>query len=275
MTDYAIILLYPPGYEVVRAFENVAESVHWGLIALGHNSITSHVPIAGRQNIVFGANNIEIVDFELEPDSIIYNLEWIADPNAWWINDAFITAHKKYRVWDFCKHNIDAFAKFGIAVDQILPIGYVPQLTKVSHVELDIDILFVGSENERRTKILSALHDRGLKVCQLSAVYGPDRDRFIGRSRVILNIQSQQPKIFEMVRVSYYLANCCTVLSEKSCNHDEYLDYANSIEWCHYDEMVEKAVDLCSNDNKRRELAETGFRDFSQHKLIDYLQNIV
>lgn len=275
MTDYAVVLLYPPGYEVVRAFADVAESVHWALIASGHNSVTSHVPVTGRQNIVFGANNIEIVDFELEPNSIIYNLEWIADPNAWWINEAFISAHKKYRVWDFCTHNVHEFKRFGITVEDILPIGYVPQLTKVNHVEPEIDVLFVGSKNERRSKILNDLHNKGLRVCQLSNVYGHDRDSIIGRSKVVLNMQSMQPKIFEMVRVSYYLANRCAVVSEKSCNHSEYLEYEDAINFCSYNEMVDQTLELCFNSEKRLNLADKGFEVFRQHKLVDYLKKLI
>lgn len=275
MTDYAVVLLYPPGYEVVRALAEVAESVHYALIELGHDSVTSHWPVPDRQNIVFGANNIEMINFELESNSILYNLEWIDDPNSWWIHEDFIAAHKKYRVWDFCEHNVEAFKRYDINVENVLPIGYVKPLTRISHREPDIDVLFVGSITERRSKIMQDLEKAGLKACQVYRLWGPQRDQLIARSKVILNIQSTQPKIFEMVRVSYYMANQCAVVSEMACNHEEFLDYQSAIEFCEYDKMVEKTIELCKNDQKRLHLAQSGFDIFSGHKLVDYLKRVL
>jgi hypothetical protein len=50
-------------------------------------------------------------------------------------------------------------------------------------------------------------------------VYGEKRDKWISRSRLILNFHHYSQQIFEAVRISYLLNNRCFVLSETSVNY--------------------------------------------------------
>jgi len=89
----------------------------------------------------------------------------------------------------------------GLPRPTYVPIGYVPELTRIAPAAEDIDVLFYGASYERRYAVLRDLHDRGLRVKWLSGVYGASRDAWIARSKIVLNIHYWDAKIFEKVRL--------------------------------------------------------------------------
>ena len=61
-----------------------------------------------------------------------------------------------------------------------VPIGYVPELTCINPVSpQDIDVLFYGSMNARREKIVEELKQSGLTVITLFSIYEKERDTVI------------------------------------------------------------------------------------------------
>ena len=78
----------------------------------------------------------------------------------------------------------------------------------------DIDVLFVGSVNERRLIVLKQLAAQGINVDARFNLYGAERDAFVARARIILNVHFYDARLFEIVRVSYLLANRKCVVSE-------------------------------------------------------------
>ena len=78
----------------------------------------------------------------------------------------------------------------------------------------DFDVLFYGSFNARRQKILDALRDRGLTVKAVFGVFGADLDQLIARSKVVINIHFYDNGRLEMIRLFDLLANGRTIVSE-------------------------------------------------------------
>ena len=204
--------------------------------------------------------------------SILYNLEQV-EGNDLWLNEKFLHLLKKNRVWDYSQANVHALAKYSVQVEHVLPISYAPVLERIQHApEKDIDVLFVGSMNDRRRLALEAIHAKGLRVGHLFGAYGKERDVFLGRTKILLNMHYYEAKILELVRISYYLSNRCTVLSEFSANPDEDLMFAKGVEFCAYDDLAERALALCQDQAKRDQLAEDGYRLMSSFKIETYLQ---
>ena len=61
----------------------------------------------------------------------------------------------------------------------------------------------------RRACVINTLSGRpsGANVIPVFGLYGPPRDALIARSKIILNMHLYDAKVFEIVRVSYLLAN--------------------------------------------------------------------
>jgi hypothetical protein len=112
-------------------------------------------------------------------------------------------------VWDHTLRNIEKWKAMNrLHAPSHVPLGYVPELSRIKASQAqDIDVLFYGSLNERRTAILNALKNAGLKVHTVFGVYGEQRDESIARCKVVLNIHFYETRVFEFVRIAYLLAN--------------------------------------------------------------------
>lgn len=120
-------------------------------------------------------------------------------------------------VWDYSLENISFLKGRGIAAKLLIP-GYHENLEIISPApNRSIDILFYGSIGDRRKVILEELAAL-YKVKVLFGVYGEKRDKWISRSRLVLNFHHYSKQIFEAVRVSYLLNNRCFVVSETAAD---------------------------------------------------------
>ncbi|MBP2631233.1 MAG: hypothetical protein H6Q70_1861, partial [Firmicutes bacterium] len=135
--------------------------------------------------------------------------------------------------------------------------------------------LFYGSMNARREKIVEELKQRGLTVITLFGVYGKERDAVIARAKVIINIHFYDSSIFEIVRISYLLANRKAVVAE--CNEDTEIadDLKTAVALAPYDKLVETCVELVNNDEERQLLEKNGFESFSLRKEVNILRDVI
>src|SRR5689334_20106002 len=128
---FAVTVISPPGYAHSAAFHEVAESVHHALLALGHDSIiTQRTDSPGRQHIVLGSCTLPQYPQELAPGSILYNLEQISADSPWLTPD-LMALFRRYPLWDYSRRNIEQFRQMGINGVAHVPLGYVPQLTRI------------------------------------------------------------------------------------------------------------------------------------------------
>jgi hypothetical protein len=141
--------------------------------------------------------------------------------------------------------------------------------------EKDIDVLFYGSVNERRARILDELKSRGLNVVSLFGVYGAERDQAIARAKIVLNHHHYKPNIFEIVRISYLLANKVCVVAEGDLDDPDVKPLNGGIELAPYDDLVERCVELVGDAARRQKVAQTGFERICARRQSDLLQRCV
>ena len=175
----------------------------------------------------------------------------------------FIDLFRRYPNWDYSQANIEYLAALGLPRPTYVPIGYVPELTRIAPAPEDIDVLFYGMLSERRYAVLRDLHDRGLRVKWLSGVLGASRDAWIARSKIVLNVHYWEAKIFEIARVSYLLANRRAVVSERGTDPTLERELASGVAFADYDELVDRCIELLGDERARHELAERGYQAFS------------
>lgn len=272
---FAVSIISPPNYSHTEAFREVGETVHYALLEMGHDSIlTDQTNIPNRQHIILGSNLLPFYPTQLSSHSILYNLEQIA-PGSPWLQPAFLDILRQYSVWDYSQSNIEQLTRLGITSVEHVPIGYMPQLTRIYPADEDIDVLFYGSLNERRWHIIQCLRAKGVKVEATFGVYGKERDRMIARSKIVLNIHFYESKVLEVVRVSYLLANRRFVISERGCNPVEEAAFSAGVVFTDYDELVQTCLDFLSRSEDRRHMAEVGFQLMSQRVETDYLKTVI
>jgi len=207
----------------------------------------------------------------LPPHAVIYNMEQLlaweqvhARRNAK-VATNFFDQLMRHRVWDYSEANVRWLRERGHQRVKRLPVGYVPELSRVSaRGTPDVDVLFYGSLNPRRTSILDALRARGLRVEALFGVYGQARDAWIGRAKVVLNMHFYESKLFEIVRVSYLLANRKAVVCEHSVMNDDDTPLCEGMAYVPYDGLVDACEALVRDDARRAQLERCGYELFSR-----------
>jgi hypothetical protein len=248
---FAVVIPRFPGYVHTEGFRELAETVHYGLMALGHDSImTDQVSSPGRRSIVFGSHLLSCSS-GLDGNAILYNLEQAGSPSM-----PSLALLERHTVWDFSRRNVTFFREKGIDVRRV-PVGYVPQMTRIVKQVPDIDVLFYGTLSDRRKRVLDRLQTEGWRVHACSAVYGASRDALIARAKIVLNMHYHDAMpIFESVRVAYPLANEVCVVSEDG-EESEVFDGAAKV--CPYDQISQACVDYLQNDHELRTQARQGF----------------
>lgn len=270
---FAVTVVAPPGYPHSAAFLEVAETMHVALTALGHDSLlTTEGQVPGRQNIVLGCNLLLNHPLPLAPDAILYNLEQVQMGSSWF-RPELLELFRRYTLWDYSRRNVDALDALGVKVARLVPVGYVPQLTRIEQArDLDIDVLFFGSLNARRIAVIESLRAAGLRAEAVFGAYGKERDALIARAKVVLNVHFYEAKVLEMVRISYLLANRCCVLSETSADPDEDDALAEGVAFAAYDDLVARARELVADGALRRRFAERGFELMRARPATEYLR---
>lgn len=203
-------------------------------------------------------------------DWILYNAEQIgagigSDPR-------YIELLKRHEVWDYSKLNIVELNKLGIKAKHC-PLGYSSCLERIkpNEVEQDIDVLFYGSINQRREKLLLQLHEK-CKLQVAFGIYGAPLDALIARAKIIANIHFYPTAIHEITRTSYLMANKKFVVSEMGRDVKLEKFYSAGIAFCEYDDIVLTVLNYLEKPNWREETAMIGynmFKTWSQREMIE------
>ncbi len=275
MQGFAVCTISPEGYPHVAALAEIAESLHAGLATLGHDVIRStRTDHAGRRQIVLGAHLLPRHPQPVSGDVVVYNLEQIHDGTQW-LGPGYLDLLGRFPVWDYAQKNIDALAALGIGGVRLLPIGYVPELTRIAPRDEDIDVLLVGSLNERRMQLVNAIRRLGLRVDAVFGCYGEERDRLYARAKIVLNAHFYESKVLELVRVSYLLANRRFVVSERGADPAVEAEFAEGICFADYADIPAACVAHVNAGDERRRIAERGFGIMRGRDLVASLRQVM
>jgi hypothetical protein len=272
---FAVAVVAPPGRVLSESFREVAQTLDHALCALGHDSVqTNRFDMDDRRTIVLQPMLIPWCNLDPPANPILYNLEAV-DARSPWMTSELLDLFKRYPTWDYSHANIERLAVWQIPRPTHVPIGYVPELTRITPGYEDIDVLFYGMVNERRLNILTELHNRGLQVRALSGVFGPSRDAWISRSKVVVNIHQFDGQPFEIVRVSYLLANKRVVVSEHGADPADERGLESGMVFANHRDIADRCVELCADKRARQELGERGYQAFAARSEAAILQRVL
>lgn len=164
---------------------------------------------------------------------ILFNQEQIGSP---WFTDEYIDKLKKAdEVWDYDEYNIEhlKYIREDIKLHCLKPFIVIPEQDK------EYDVLFYGSWNSRREKILNELLNAGVNVKIIDGVFGDDLNDYIAKSKCLLNIHYYDACLQEQDRLIRWVGNG-KIFSEKSRTN-----YLNIDEY-EYDELVPSIIGYLS-----------------------------
>jgi hypothetical protein len=203
---------------------------------------------------------------------VVFNLEQVT-PDTKWLDESYLSLLKNHRVWDYSALNIRGLAALGVHAS-LCEIGYARALTRIPPAAVrDIDVVFVGSINERRQRLLRDLSDAGHRVEARFGIYGPERDALYARSRLVLNVHYYEAKVLELVRISYLLANKLCVVSESGLDGTLEASLSEGIAFAAYDELVATCSRLLAGEPMREKVARRGFELFTSRNQAEMLNS--
>lgn len=275
MKPFNICLIKPVGYIHSDAFIELAELIMFSLRELGvEANIGFNAINPDSRNILIGCHLLDVsIISQLPKSTIILNTEQLQG-TPW--NANIFKWLKSFDVWDYSLKNIENMAANGVPSAKHLNIGFQKELRRIEKKpERDIDVLFYGSTNERRQKVLDDLVSSGLTVKSLFGVYARERDDYIARSKIVLNHHFYKPEIFEVVRVSYLLSNSVAVVGE--VNETTSIDdvYRSAITAARYDDLVDACLKLAHDGARLKEAEDRGFAVLAQYPQSVYTSALI
>ncbi|MDO5101593.1 MAG: hypothetical protein Q4D91_01620 [Lautropia sp.] len=190
---------------------------------------------ADAVNFVFGAHNGFDPANLKKFSCIIVNLEQVGIGGAS-LRSAYLHLLKAAVTVDYDPANPPAYTNRPEDVP-IVSFGYASYLNPGSDQALPlherpIDILFIGSMNERRFEFLNRIESAGKTVSLLQTpVYGATRDTILRQAKMLLNVHFYESARFEQVRAFVSLSNGTPILSERHPHSDPGAAYDPCVTW--------------------------------------------
>lgn len=268
---YNVLLVEPADYEHSNAFLEVGELMVESLKSLGREARL-------QRNFVDPEGINIVLGYQLLPEPrdlagcrhVIYQLEQLSEREGWFRPELLEIMNQADEVWDYCEENINFLRRRGVANLRLLPIGFHENLRRIGRKTQDIDVLFYGSLNPRRRAILDQIATFANVKC-LVGVYGADRDAYIARSKIILNLHYYDAQIMEQCRIAYLLNNHAFVITEDSPSNP----FGDSIVSSPYDKLVETVRDYLGRPKDCYLKAKQGFQTFKQSSMIEYMRPLL
>lgn len=256
------------------ALDDVIMTTYFALNKLNFNvSISQNKDKTNSCNIIFGScSNIELSNKIIKKNTYIFNCEQLYN-NSQWNNEEYIAQLKNSKVIEYSKKNYDYLTKNHELTNLThIKFGYTKEMSCLSQeINKDIDILFYGSINDRRLKIINELLDNKINIYATNFLYCSARDSLIARAKLILNLHYYTPATLEVARLGYLWANKKAVVSERRKDTEIYPELENSCLFADYEDITKTVVKLINNHKTIKQLEENGYNSY---KTIDYSKEL-
>lgn len=217
-----------------------ARYYRWMFRRLGANvTIAKNRLRHGAINFIFGAHDGFKPAAAERHACVFVNLEQLGAGGRQ-LHPSFLELLRRSAVIDYDIGNVSAYAADPADVP-VAPILYAPYLQPENPIPLEdrpIDLLFIGSMNERRKAWIDRIEACGVNVAMFdSALYGAERDAYILQSKAVINAHYYESCRFEQARVSHCLSLGTPVISERSPLTNPHEAFEDSVLWLQGEEL--------------------------------------
>lgn len=263
----------------LHGYREVIDTVHWGLTELGHTvTYGLNELVSGARNIVFGAQVMEMDALErLPPETIVYNFEQARNVAPESVRPQLHLAAQRFEVWDYCEANMPLWERLGALRAELVPVGFAPILQRIPRDgPQDIDVLMYGLTGSTRVNAFHHLCHAGLSCVFVCGLYGEARDQLIARSRLVVNTAFyENSKIFEIVRVSYLMANRKAVVAQVDPGTFIEDDVASGVRFVEREGLLAACRELVGDRAARERLEEAAFEAIARRDIRAILREVV
>jgi hypothetical protein len=291
---YNVTLVDPPSYKYAYLATDTCRVIAHSLRSLGHVcDLTTNNVDASAINIIVGGHLLTEVDsnriVEAGIQHIIHQSEVLTPGTgnfkvvSSFLGERFEPVCRRLfetalKIWDGVPANQDALRLLDIQPDRFkwFRQGFHEALIDVKHrpwVEKDIDVLFMGSVNQRRAAILNEMA-KTMRVVAVLDAPAAFRNDLIARAKVNLSARSwDTSNHLEALRVTYLLNNRCVILCETADTHHHLQEL---IVTTTYDQLVVRCREILAEGPAALEdRAAIGFEGYKLMPMTAFLPELL
>ncbi len=220
-------------------------------------------------NVIFGAHLGFDPELRKRYACVFFNLEQMG-PDGASLPSSYLDLLATSAVIDYNQSNPKHYTSHVDDVP-IIGFGHAPYLKAdaLAFSDRPIDVLFLGSMNERRRKIIDAIEAGGTSVTLVdSAVYGPERDELIQQSKLVLNCHFYEAARFEQARAFQCLSLGAGFVSERTAATCPPPQFEQSVFWVD-DGDWGRTIRGLLNDPELPYRVQAALSLFAEHDLTD------
>jgi hypothetical protein len=230
----------PAGYVHSLGLLDQARYFRWQFRRLGANvSMAKNRLRHDAVNFVFGAH-LGFDAAQRERHACVFvNLEQLGEGGARVPAD-YVALLGRSAVVDYDAANVAAYTT-QVGDVPVVPLLHAPYLQPAEPIALEdrpIDLLFIGSMNERRRAWLDRIEALGHSVAMFDGpLYGPERDQFIAQAKAVVNAHFYETSRFEQARVAHCLSLGTPVISERAPQTMPHAAFEDCVFWLEGDQL--------------------------------------
>jgi hypothetical protein len=269
---FNVTLIEPHNYKHSLALAEAAEYIHIRINQSGYESaLTINHLERDSINVVLCGHLAPEELLKIDQKLIIFNSEQLSEDSVW-TSPQYKSLLDKNFVWDYSSINL---LKIKHGNTQLIDFYYCNPLSRIKIKKpAKYDLVFYGSMNERRARILDHIIKGGLRVKVVFGIYGPERDALISESRAVLNIHSYDSQIFQQIRAFYPLINRIPIISENYPIESAPEVYKEALFLNNKEPIEDFALRIFGSDNFEDE-AEVMLDKFKETDLKNQLSEII
>ncbi|ABM78773.1 hypothetical protein [Prochlorococcus marinus] len=278
---FNICQIKPHKYIHANALDPLMNLVYYTMTEAGYDCSRAINQIASsRVNIIIGAHLLNIKAIaKLPKKTILLNTEQLNNCPKEWREIIISCANNEFKVWDYSKRNLNIIKNYTNTLNcSHFPIGYnrfIDLNLYCTNSQKDIDVLFYGSLNNRRERILKGIESLGANVVAVFGIYGKQLDELISRAKFVINIHYYDSKILESIRLFYLLSNRIPTISEFSYEAEDDNDIATLVNGFEYERLIEETDSLLSQDyTKICTFTASSYKKFVKRSQLDLMQDL-
>jgi SAM-dependent methyltransferase len=191
-------------------------------------------------NFVFGAHLQFDPTLRARYSCIFVNLEQLGSGGAS-VAPSYLELLSGSAVVDYDRANVMAYTAHADDVP-LVSFAHAPYLNPalVPIERRPIDLLFLGSMNERRRRLIDAVEAGGCAVSVLdAAVYGTERDDLVRQAKAVFNCHYYDAARFEQARAFLCLSLGTPVISERTTSTQPPAQFEESVFWTPAEQLTE------------------------------------
>ena len=235
LPEIHLCIVQPAGYVHSLGFLDQARYFRHQFRRMGANvSLAKNRLRHDAVNFVFGAHLGFDATLRQRYACIFVNLEQLGRGGAA-VSPEYVRLLTHSAVVEYDADNIAAYNTQHADDVPTFPLLCAPYLRPANAAPLEerpIDLLFIGSLNERRQALIRRIEASGRRVVLFDApTYGPERDQVIVQAKAVINAHFYPSSRFEQARVSHCLSLHTPVISERTPQTRPHPAFEDNVFW--------------------------------------------